>query len=193
MHSTSDLGWDRWNFSCTDTPRKPWNATKFDEETRILTVCEAITRPVGARVRVQGEFDGFIGLTTFWIVSTGDAGGAGVVSVELRANSERAKVSNHNRRSVRKQTPGDNVMVEGEIGENRDDNERTTRSAPQSNRCEVNYPRPLGFSLTSVFSVNLRLTPMRLSHAPSQTCNPSAFLLGFLTNNTASHLGTLKN
>lgn len=112
---------------------KPRNATKFDEEAYLktdhstpsaapslptMTVCDAITQPVGKRIRVRGEFDGFTQEMTFLILSTGvcNSKGAGMVWVELRANSEREKVYTLHPRNSRKQLPGDPVTVEGKVG-----------------------------------------------------------------------------
>jgi hypothetical protein len=99
-----------------------------------LTVCEALAQPVGKRIRVKGEFDGFgydLGSTTFKILSTGTCttDGAGIVWVDLWNASEADKASRLQPRRNRQQLPGDAVTVEGEVVAERDSRSIRLRNA----------------------------------------------------------------
>ena len=111
--------------ACDGQPPAP-----LAENVRTVTVCEALTQPIGQRIRVRGEFGGFTYDTasaTFSMSSPGvcTSEGAGVVWVELSDTSEREKVFRLRPRNDRARRAGDSVTVEGQVAA--DNHERSIR------------------------------------------------------------------
>lgn len=86
----------------------------------ISTVCEVARQPIGARVIVRGEYDGFshaMPSKRVSILSEGvcSALGAGIVWAELVNQAEARKLDHAQPRNNRSSTPGTTITIEGEI------------------------------------------------------------------------------